>query len=539
MDRRRVRSRGLLGVGLLVLLGGLGAGCGDDSSPAEDAGRAGEDAGGRLDAATRTDAAVAMDAAVGADAAMGADAAVGADAATEEDAGASGDGGVDGGGVDGGPCDPGELLCGEVCADPMSDAANCGACGVACVDGASCVAGSCACDAGLSFCDGACVDLAVDEASCGACGVACGAGEVCAGGSCVARESGCADGTREGFVGEASYPAVAACSGGFSQPGTRLATAPLCDHDAGNDADDPSGMGCAAADLCAPGWAICADGGALERRTAGSCGDALGGASDLFFAARATGPGSALCGPTGSNDVFGCGDLGQAANAASCAPLERFLTSSTGGLTGWDLGGSSVSEALNVTKPNAEQGGVLCCVDLAAVGCADGSREGFADLATYPDVASCAGGWDVPGIRQAAPACDRFAGDGGANPDGTGCNVEDLCAPGWHVCDSPADFGASSPDGCAGVVEGASGDYFFTAAVSGPGSGRCGGGSNDIFGCGTLGDPTSIGSCNSLNRFLSSSNDAAPWDLGGGSSSEASAAVKSGPADGGVLCCRD
>lgn len=104
---------------------------------------------------------------------------------------------------------------------------------------------------------------------------------------------------------------------------------------------------------------------------------------------------------------------------------------------------------------------------------------------------------------------------------------------------TPADFGASSPDGCAGVVEGASGDYFFTAAVSGPGSGRCGGGSNDIFGCGTLGDPTSIGSCNPLNRFLSSSNDAAPWDLGGGSSSEASAAVKSGPADGGVLCCRD
>src|SRR5262252_1849902 len=68
----------------------------------------------------------------------------------------------------------------------------------------------------------------------------------------------------------------------------------------------------------------------------------------------------------------------------------------------------------------------------AATGCADGTREG---LATYSSIAACAGAWTVPGvIGDAPPACARQAGNDGSNAAGTGCNVADLCATGWHVC---------------------------------------------------------------------------------------------------------
>jgi hypothetical protein len=37
-------------------------------------------------------------------------------------------------------------------------------------------------------------------------------------------------------------------------------------------------------------------------------------------------------------------------------------------------------------------------------------------------------------------------------PTGTGCNVADLCAPGWHVCLDANDVTTSSPNGCVGVT---------------------------------------------------------------------------------------
>ncbi len=47
-----------------------------------------------------------------------------------------------------------------------------------------------------------------------------------------------------------------------------------------------------------------------------------------------------------------------------------------------------------------------------ALGCADGTREGFVDPTAFPTVAACAGAWDGE------------VGQAGA-----------LCAPGWQVCD--------------------------------------------------------------------------------------------------------
>ena len=49
------------------------------------------------------------------------------------------------------------------------------------------------------------------------------------------------------------------------------------------------------------------------------------------------------------------------------------------------------------------------------IGCADGSREGFTDLGTYPVIASCGGAWDVPGAFHDAPSCGREAGNDGGH----------------------------------------------------------------------------------------------------------------------------
>ena len=51
-----------------------------------------------------------------------------------------------------------------------------------------------------------------------------------------------------------------------------------------------------------------------------------------------------------------------------------------------------------------------------AVGCADGTREGFQGLSAFPDIAACAGAW-TGGIH--------------------GTSAAALCAPGWSVCSPP------------------------------------------------------------------------------------------------------
>jgi hypothetical protein len=106
----------------------------------------------------------------------------------------------------------------SLCTDLSIDDANCGACGQACPDGSSCLAGTCrsSCGKYLGYCAGGqacaafsdvcvstcptefgyaetdcqgyCTILASDPANCGACGVVCPDHQACIGGSCV---SGC------------------------------------------------------------------------------------------------------------------------------------------------------------------------------------------------------------------------------------------------------------------------------------------------------------------------------------------------------------
>lgn len=67
--------------------------------------------------------------------------------------------------------------------------------------------------------------------------------------------------------------------------------------------------------------------------------------------------------------------------------------------------------------------------DPKVVGCADGQREGFADLKKFPEIAGCVATWE-------GPKSLRDKGNGTAcGDDGDTCSAPAAaCAPGWHVC---------------------------------------------------------------------------------------------------------
>jgi hypothetical protein len=199
------------------------------------------------------------------------------------------------------------------------------------------------------------------------------------------------------------------------------------------------------------------------------------------------------------------------------------------------------------------------------LGCSDGTREGFNSLDQYPKIAACAGGFTVPGLLTTlTPTCGHNAGNSGGNPSGIGCNVADLCAEGFHVCTGAAEVAAKSPTGCNGITNAP--NRFFATRQSSTGCGACALGANmdpqvcdgcscamgcaqtaltanDIFGCGTLGDPPPA-PCGGLTRFSNNGCSAlgAPWSCGGGGGdgcNEANLVTKPGSAGGGVLCCAD
>ena len=146
-----------------------------------------------------------------------------------------------------------------------------------------------------------------------------------------------------------------------------------------------------------------------------------------------------------------------------------------------------------------------CQTDPVFIGCSDGTREGFLDLGTYPLIAACGGAWDGPGIHNVVPACNRESGNSGINAAGTGCNVTDLCAEGWHVCLGRDDVDYRSPLGCDEIMVDAPSPAFFLVRTSSTGAMNCAPDTigeptsiNDIFGCGDLGCPANEASCEPL-----------------------------------------
>lgn len=228
-------------------------------------------------------------------------------------------------------------------------------------------------------------------------------------------------------------------------------------------------------------------------------------------------------------------------------------------------------------------------------GCSDGTREGFVDATRYPSIAGCSGAWRIPGILgfnpgeapacpglrtfdTRTPACGREPGPFGTNSAGVDCNVADLCAEGWHVCNSAAEVAALSHTGCDGAVPSNSPSLFFATRQSSNGCGVCATGdrtggtcdsesctsgcaqtaaiSNDVFGCGNLGATTDPRFCGPLDVFsndLCSSltkpgaNRTLPWrcDAPGPADTpdtglcEAYTLLKGNNNGGGVLCCVD
>ena len=79
-------------------------------------------------------------------------------------------------------------VCATACADNEVAAVE-KLCESPCVDGATCVQGTCICASGSPPCSTGCVDISTDPSNCGGCDNACGAGE-----SCVAGQCGCAQG---------------------------------------------------------------------------------------------------------------------------------------------------------------------------------------------------------------------------------------------------------------------------------------------------------------------------------------------------------
>jgi len=180
---------------------------------------------------------------------------------------------------------------------------------------------------------------------------------------------GCSDGTREGFASLTLFPRLAGCEGAWAIAGMRWS--PGCDRKNGNNIN-PSGVGCAAADLCAPGWAVCSSRNEIATRLgAGSCENATTDPNTFFATSVGSVPsfGWKCDDQTNStDDLYGCGTSGNsfvpsAPNVVNtCLPLTKSSDNDCSSLDRafWRCSGSSTMEQLNVTKLQGA-GGVLCC----------------------------------------------------------------------------------------------------------------------------------------------------------------------------------
>jgi hypothetical protein len=153
-------------------------------------------------------------------------------------------------------CPIGHRVCGKECINTDTDPENCGACSNACTGGQICNTGMCECPFGESDCAGQCVDTTSDPKNCGGCGVVCPAGQPCLSGKCgCVADSDCAAGQ-------------ACCAGGCVNTSTDPNNCGGC----GNAC--PDGQGCIAGSCqCAPGVtnAKCCNGIACSGTSQACC----------------------------------------------------------------------------------------------------------------------------------------------------------------------------------------------------------------------------------------------------------------------------
>ena len=197
------------------------------------------------------------------------------------------------------------------------------------------------------------------------------------------NSAGCSDGTREGFIIGSAYGLIAGCAGGWDVPGIHHSIG-ACGNNAGNDSDNPNGVGCNVADLCSEGWHVCLGKSDVQAHNPSGCEGIMDGAKGgQFFLARTSSTGAFNCAPDtiGSpnsvNDLFGCGDLGCPATESTCAPLQ--------------LGSHDKCKALNY-KPTAS-----CACQFAGELPVDDPKYAEGDMETVvcqPNSGGC--GWCKP-----------------------------------------------------------------------------------------------------------------------------------------------
>ena len=181
--------------------------------------------------------------------------------------------------------------------------------------------------------------------------------------------AGCSDGSREGFRNVEIWPNIAGCAGAFDQPGIigEMANRRTCNSLAGDTNSNVLGIQCSAADLCAPSWHPCRSGADVAVHSpSGDCESCVPAGEQRFFIAAVAASSMGVCSPDpqASNDLHGCGGLGEPEDA-TCSPLSRRMgfADCLGTLGVWSCGGQadSMQEARLVRKTATTLGGVLCC----------------------------------------------------------------------------------------------------------------------------------------------------------------------------------
>lgn len=346
---------------------------------------------------------------------------------------AGGDPGAGGsvGGGGGATCPTGTNLCSGACVDTTSDLSNCGACGIACSVGTTCVGGQCLCAGGLTSCAGACTDTTADPNNCGMCGTVCGTGAICTSGvcqcqngltsctgSCVNTQS---DGNNCGACGQVCPSGQvcslgtcsATCAAGLTQCGSSCVDVATDAAHCGNcETTCPSGQSCVAATCSCPvGQTAC--GGvcvdvATDATNCGSCGTVCASGQVCQGGSCACATGLTVCGQSCVNtltDAMNCGSCGNQCTAGAACSAGSCVGGGTGGATG--TGGSTAGGGTSATG-GASTGG-------AATG---GSATGGAATGGASTGGAATGGANTGGAATGG-ASTGGAGTGGSTEPGT------------------------------------------------------------------------------------------------------------------------
>ena len=286
------------------------------------------------------------------------------------------------GGTCSGPCLNGLSCCANACVALGSDSANCGTCGNSCGASGTCSAGACG-----STCTPDCTAKRCGSDGCGGlCGAACpSANPLCIQGTCQACAPNCPAGAACGDADGCGGRCQGTCTSGTCTAGYCSTCTPSC---IGKACGDPDGCG----GKCKTG--SCKGGGACGSD--GTCG--------------------ATCVPDCTGKLCGSNGCGGACGICVwpeiCGDSSVLTTSVDRGTPTWT------------------------CID-QSLGCSNGTREGYVDSGTYPDVAGCALSFSSASgsgnLRKTRTG--KWCGYPVGGTDFGDCDSpEDACSPGWHIC---------------------------------------------------------------------------------------------------------